>query len=167
MTISHNDNNIRIWNIINWECILNIQDINKSGYLYSACFLLNNEQIYIISSNFNLLNTPEMVKIFDLKGNQIDEIKESNDITYIIESYYDNNCSKNYIITGNLGCIKSYDFNEKKLYYKYYDKNNGTHLSVLIFQKDKITQLIESCFDGNITIWNFHSGQFVMIKLLN
>ena len=43
MTISLEDNNIRIWNLINWECILNIKNINKTGYLYSACFLYNNK----------------------------------------------------------------------------------------------------------------------------
>ena len=161
MTISLNDNNIRIWNIIDWECITNIKNVNKSGYLYSACFLFNNNSIYIISSNLNLLNISEPIKIFDLKGKQIDEFKDSNDITYIIEQYYDSNLSINFIISGNLGFIKSYDFNSKKLYYKYYDTNNGIHLSVLIYQTSKIVLLIESCFDGYISIWNFHSGQII------
>ena len=38
MTTSLDDNNIRIWNVLNWECILNLLNINTKGYLYSACF---------------------------------------------------------------------------------------------------------------------------------
>jgi len=161
MTISLEDNNIRIWNLINWECILNIKNINKMGYLYSACFLYNNKQIYIITCNFNLLNNPEFIKIFDFKGNKIREINKSDDITYIIETYYDKDISKNYIITGNLGFVKSYNVDKFELYHKYYEKENGTHLDILIHKKDKIIQLIESCFDGNISIWNFHTGKLL------
>ena len=158
MTISLDDNNIRVWKIDNWECIINIPNVNKEGYLYSATFLYNNNKLYIISSNFNLLKKPEMIKIYDINGNKLDEINESNDITYIIENYYDNDLGKNFIITGNLGSVKSYTFGNKELYNKYYDKENGTHLSLLIYKKNKNTNLIESCFDGNISIWNFHSG---------
>ena len=161
MSISLDDNNIRIWDICNWECILNIQNINSDGYLYSACFLYDKGKIYIVTSNFNLLNTPELIKIFDFNGHKINEIEESNEITYIISNYYDNNLSKNYIITGNLGFVKSYDFKKRKLYHKYCDKDNGTHLSALINKRNNIVELIESCFDGNIRIWNFHSGQLL------
>ena len=84
MTISLGDNNIRIWNLSNWECLVNISNVNFEGYLYSACFLYSDNQLYIISSNFNLLNMPENIKIFNLNGEKINEIQESNDITYII-----------------------------------------------------------------------------------
>ena len=161
MTISLDDNNIRIWNLFNWECILNISHANSDGYLYSACFLYSNKHLYIISSNFNLLNQPEFLKIFDLNGKKINEIKESNDITYIIENYYENDLQNNYIITGNLGSVKYYIFDKNKLYNKYYNKENGTHLSLLIYKANKSINLIESCFDGNISIWNFHTGELI------
>ena len=112
----------------------------------------------MITSNFNLLKMPEMIKIYDINGKKINEIKDSNDITYIIENYYDNDLSTNYIITGNLGSVKSYIFDKKEIYNNYYDKENGTHLSLLIYKTKNNTNLIESCFDGNISIWNFHSG---------
>ena len=161
MSISLDDNNIRVWNLINWECILNIQKINNDGYLYSACFLKENNKLYIITSNFNLLNTSELIKIFDFNGNKVSEISESNDITYIIKNYYDKNSSKNFIITGNLGYVKSYDFKKRELYHKYSDKDSGTHLSVLINDNDNLLKLIESCFDGKIRIWNFHTGKLL------
>jgi WD40 repeat protein len=53
MSVSSNDSNIRVWNVNGWECIFNFTNINKAGLLVSACFLKNNNQIYIVSSNFN------------------------------------------------------------------------------------------------------------------
>ena len=44
---------IIIYNVNNWECIQNFTNINNVGWLCSACFLKENNQIYIISSNFN------------------------------------------------------------------------------------------------------------------
>lgn len=161
MSISLDDNNIRVWSLSNWECILNIPKINDDGYLYSACFLNENNKLYIITSNFNLLNTSELIKIFDFNGNKLFEIDESNDITYIIKSYEDKKYSKNYIITGNLGYVKSYDFKKRELYHKYSDKDSGTHLSVLVNETDNLLKLIESCFDGKIRIWNFHTGKLL------
>lgn len=161
MTISLDDNNIRVWDVKNWESILNLKQVNNAGYLYSACFLYDKNQLYIVTSNFNLLNTPEVMRIYDFNSKKIDEIHESNDITYVVENYFDRNLSKNYIITCNLGFVKSYDFDNRQLYHKYTDKDNGTHLSVLVNDSDKIVKLIESCFDGNISIWNFHSGHLI------
>ena len=41
-------NNIEMWNIKNWECILNIQNIYEDGAIYSTCFLNDNNLNYII-----------------------------------------------------------------------------------------------------------------------
>ena len=51
ISISSNDNSIKLWNIYNFECILNLNDIYKEGWLLSACFLNDNNQIYIITCN--------------------------------------------------------------------------------------------------------------------
>jgi len=53
LLISPIDNNIKLWNIKNWNWLLNIKNINIAGTLDSACFLNNNNQIYILSSNNN------------------------------------------------------------------------------------------------------------------
>ena len=42
MSVSMIDNNIRIWNFNNWECIQNLTNINNVGWLLSACFLKEN-----------------------------------------------------------------------------------------------------------------------------
>ena len=159
LSISSTDNNIKVWNIQNLNCLLNIKNINKIGNLYSACFLNDNNQIYIIScnSNFNQ-NNFELIKVYDYRGNIIKEIKNSDDDTYFIDDYYDNKLSTNYILTGNLGYVKAYDYKNNKLYYKYSDNDNKIHSSIVINGVDKNIDLIESSDDGNIRIWDFHLG---------
>ena len=75
------------------------------GILLSACFLEDNNKIYIITSNRNEDGNTEYIKIFDLSGQKIKEMNNSNEEIYIIDIFYDNILSKNYIINGNYGCI--------------------------------------------------------------
>jgi len=158
MSISHKDNNIKIWNVYNWECILNLQDINKKGFLFSGGFLNSNNQNYIITSNLNYIDNPEAIKIFDFNGNKIKEIKNSNENIFFIESFYDYKTSKNYIIASHKNYVKSYNYNDNKLYKKYYENKNGLHKTFFLISNEEIIKLIDSCQDGNIRIWNFHSG---------
>ena len=160
MSISYNDNNIKIWNAYNWECILNLQNINQKGILFSGGFLNNNNQNYIITSNLNWVDNPEQIKIFNFNGNKIKEINNSNENTFFIDSFYDSKTSKNYIISSHENYVKSYNYNDNKLYKKYYENKNDfhNHLTAFIINNKEIIKLIESCNDGNIRIWNFHSG---------
>ena len=159
MSVSAKDNNLKLWSVNNWECILNINKVNNYGYLFSSCFLKEDNIIYIITCNLNKNGKSESMKVFDFNGKKLKEIKYSNEKTYFINTYYDNKLSKNYIITGNKGYIKSYDFKKNELYYKYSDKNNNdNHLSIITKENEGIIKLIESCNDGIIRIWNFHSG---------
>ena len=75
-----------------------------------------------------------------------------------IDTYYDKKFSKNYILTGNYGYVKSYDYDENKLYHKYCDNNSKAHDSIAININEDLIKLIESSEDGNIRIWNFDSG---------
>ena len=163
ISISLKNNNIKLWNINNYDCLLNIQNVNKEGTIDSACFLDdNNNNIYILSSNSNSKSNSEPIKIFDLKGNKIKEVNGSNDTTYFIDTYYDIKLNKIYIITGNKGYIKSYDYYNNKLYYKYYDNESKQgHPSIIISNTEKNTNLIESSWEGNIMIWNFHSSELL------
>ena len=163
MSLSAKDNNLKLWDIKTLECILDLKDVNSDGELYSACLLNDNNQNYIITSKYYWINvTYENIKIFDLNGNKIKEINDSDDNTYFIDSYYDEQLSKNYIITGNEGYIKSYDYNTNTLYFMYIDiDNNGEHRSIIINKYGYITELMESSLDGKIRIWNFHSGELL------
>ena len=161
ITISADNNNAKLWNIVNLELLVNIENINKDGLLYSSCFLNDNCQIYIISSNYNYSGNCEPIKVFDLNGKYIKEIYNSEDKTYFIDSYHDEKLDINYIITGNKNDIKVYDFDNDDIYKKYDDNDNKGHYSVVIYNKDIIIKLIESSDDKNIRIWNFHTGQLI------
>jgi len=159
LSISSNDNNLKVWNVNNWECIINIPNANKDGYLYSACFLNNNDEILILTSNAIKKGNSENIKAFDLKGKKIKEINNSNRSTFFIDIYYDDIVCKNYILTGNINYVKSYDYNKNEIYRKYHEKNdNKCHGSIIIKNNEEIIKLIESCADGHIRIWNFHLG---------
>ena len=108
--------------------ILNIINIYKFDYLQSACFLINNYESSIITCN---ISNQEPIKVFDFKGNKKKEINDSKDISYFIDVYYDNNLFKNYIITSNENDVKSYDYNENKLYHQY-SNNKESYLNIII-----------------------------------
>lgn len=61
------ENILKIWDTYNWEIILNINKVNILGYLISGCFLYDNNQDLIITSNCNYEGTSEPIKIFDFK----------------------------------------------------------------------------------------------------
>ena len=160
MSISMLDNNIKLWNINDIECLLSIKYIYTTGNI-SACFIKENDQDYIVTSNSNYPSNPEPIKVFDFYGNQKKEIKYSNDNAFVIESYYDQKLSNNYIITGNRGYVKSYDFDKNKKYKKYYDNDNKCHKSIIIYNCNDIVKMVESSYDGNIRLWNFHTGELL------
>ena len=91
----------------------------------SACFLVDeiNIQNYIVTSNYNFFYNSEPIKIFDFQGAFIKEVNESFLKTFFIESYLD------YIITGNIGYIKSYHYKENNTYQKYHDTSNNSFQS--------------------------------------
>ena len=126
MSISDKDNNIKIWDVKNFECVLNLTNINKNGILNSACFLNINKELYIITSHNQdkYSDNIEPIKVFDLKGKKIKQIKDSNIQTFFVDIYYDDNINKNYIITGNYRLCRSYDYNSNKIYQKYNDIEN-------------------------------------------
>ena len=78
MTISCYENHLKIWNINNWDILVNLKKTNDSGYLNSACFLNEINHIYIITSNFNY-SSAEQIKVFDFNRNKIKEINNSNE----------------------------------------------------------------------------------------
>ncbi len=166
ISLSEDDNNLKLWNINNLECLLNIIKVNKYGWLSSAYFLNDNNNNYIITNNKKEDSNTiiENIKIFDFNGNVIKRINNSNYSTIFIDTYYDNNLSKIFIITGNEGFNQSYDYNENKQYFKYCDnpKEINRHMCLRIDDTEKIIKMIESSCAGVIRIWDFHSA-----KLLN
>jgi hypothetical protein len=81
------------------------------------------------------------------------EINNSKDNVFFIDSYYDKNTNTNYIITGNYGYVKSYNYNQNKLYHKYCDANEEGHFSFIINNIEDKTYVLDSGDDGKIRIW--------------
>ena len=165
------NNNIKLWNINNWECLLSLEKIYKKDNLL-ATFLISNNENYITTCNYRIYKdeNTEPIKILDFKGNQIKIINDSNENTYFIDVYYDKNLLKNYIITGNEGHIKSYDYNSNIVYHKYCDKNRdkGICFSSIIIKDINIIKIISSFNNGFIKIWNFHNENLLnKIKICN
>ena len=157
LTVSFEENNLKVWNLIKNELLCSIKNIHKTKTLVTACILKDKMNNYIITPG-----TPsDYINILTLKGELIGRINNSNETTNFIESYYDNKSYKNFILTANEGYVKSYDFNEKKNYRKYDDNSGSDHLSLIINNYGNIIELIESCWDGNIRIWNFNTGKLL------
>ncbi len=167
LSISDKDNNLKVWDIKNFVCILNLMNANKEGSLNSACFLKEKNKIYILTSNsfdnYRGINY-EPIKVFDLTGKKLKEINESNLETYLVDKYYNEKTNKNYVISGNICFCRSYDFAKNKIYQKYNDKGSEFfgHTSLVVYPDEKITKLIESSIGGFLRIWDFDTG-----KLLN
>lgn len=157
MSIAGEKNNIKLWDFSNWSCIINILNIYEFGLLFSSCFLNeNNIDDSILTSSSSSENG---IKIYDFSGNFIKLINGSNDKTLFIDSFYDEINSKLYIITGNDGYAKSYDYMENKLYHKYIEDGDSWHCSIKINKSQNILKLIDSCWkDDFLRIWDFHSG---------
>ena len=45
-------NNVKLWNTNNWEYIHHFEEIYRKGELYSACFLIENKNIFIVTCNY-------------------------------------------------------------------------------------------------------------------
>ena len=163
MSVSRSNNNLKIWSLKNFNCILTIESINKGGILNSACFLNYQNNIYIVTSNRNWLE-PDPIKIYNFKD-IISGLKDSRNNTFFIDIYYDKNNKKTYIVSGNEGNIISYNFEERDKYKVYCEEfeNNVFHQSFKIYESNYRTKLIESCdgFSGIIRIWEFHSAQLL------
>lgn len=165
MSISRGDNNIKIWNLTNYNCVLNMENVNANGILNSACFLNYNNDNYIVTSNRNWEN-PEWMKVYNLKGEKITQIKNSKRNTFFVDVYNDNVNDIVFIISGNEGNVVSYNYNENEVYNVYCEEfeNDVFHLSFKIYEEkgrhNTVIKLIESS-DGNngkIRIWDFHKA---------
>ena len=160
ISISSYDSNIKLWNINNWECLLNLKKINQNGALISACFFSYLNENYIISSNLSFMGNADFINVIDFNGNIVKRLDDYDYGTIFIDTYYDAQTDNNYIITSNIGYSKSYKYNEDKLYNKYIDNKNDLEIrfSILINNKKDVVEMLESDRSGYIRIWDFHSG---------
>ena len=162
LSLSSGDNNIKIWDLINWKCIFNFKNIYDIGSILSACFLIDEkfEYNYIIVCNFFMYN----IKLIDLSGQKEKNKEIENNIStnLFIDKYYDTEKNKYYIITGNNWNVNSYDLNNKILYHTYETIKSTNHKTAHIFKDNKnIAKIIFPCKEGYLLIFNFHTGEII------
>ena len=97
--------NIKLWEFINFACIMNLEKAHRNGFIFSLCILPLKNNNYIISSSGSDL---ENIRLWDFKGNKIKEINNSKERTGYIDIYHSLNKDLNYIIIANYGNIQSY-----------------------------------------------------------
>ena len=160
LTISASSNDVKLWNMNNIECLFHLQHIYNEGDLHSICFLNDNNNILIVCCNCDPERNLGAITIFDFQGNKVKEITDCNEPTYFIDSFYDNKKLKSYIISTHIKYVKSYDYENNHLYFKY-DNGDLSHFSFDIYRSDNedIIKIIVSCWNGIIRIWNFHTGE--------
>ena len=167
ISLSKDNNNLKVWNINNFECILNMVKVYEQGCLSSACFL-NDNNIFILMCNYDSAkNEKTYIKLYDLNGKKKKKIKDSNYDAIFIDTYFDKKLSKLFIISGNKGCFISYDYSENKKYFIYKENNQDNYKdnyfksSIIIDDNKGLTKLIGSSCGGFIGIWNFHLGDLL------
>ena len=163
MSVSCEDNNVKLWDFNNWECILDLKNVNPNGVLRGSCFLKDNDKYYIVTSNSRIQYlyegfTPEPIKIYDLQGNKVKEIAGSNDDTLFVDVYYAD--KKKYIVACNDKNLKAYDYEEGKLFKTFIETDLSNYMAI-IHREGEVTKLIGSNYDGKVRIWNFNSGELL------
>ena len=79
---------------------------------------------YIVKSNYFKANELNFIQVFNFNGSITKVINNSNESTFFIDIYYDKKISNIFIIAGNKGYIKSYDYKNNILKNKYFVKEN-------------------------------------------
>lgn len=170
------DKFIKIWNLTNQYTLLYkfSPDYNYqiNTYLLSENILFYNNNIYIITSAYEINSLGYEILIYEQKNlknenipHTFEKLENSKDNTnYLGVSYEQNNP---YILAGNLGNIKVFDFSEKKLICKFDDNNIKTnYISVIIKENnEKKKNVIASSFDGYLRIWEFNNLNKMIYKI--
>ena len=153
------------------EKLTKIYGFNTAGALYSSCFYEIYDIIYILTTNISWHDMNGNIKVFDLQGYKIKEIPNSNDRAIFIDTYYDSNFDKNFIVTCNRkGRINIYDFKNNALFKKYDDNDNNYKFLIngfVVDEREPIKKLIKSCYEALIKIWDFYKGNLIKRIMFN
>ena len=163
LSVSATDNNVRMWDINNLEFIITINNINRHGFTKSACILNFNNDLFIVTSNYSHSEVQEPIRLYNMDGYKIKEINYKNNQTYFIDIYHDKQFDIKYIITGNLGFVRTYNYTNDCKYHRYNDDDDEEyeHYKVIIYNKDNNTKIISTGKERQIIIWDFHSTELL------
>ena len=154
-------NNIKIWNLNNYQCILNLKEMEIDYVSVSQVSFMNHKNnIYIVLSKAPFPSP--ICKLFDLFGIQLKEINFESNINYIT-TYNDDDLTKTYIIISFSSMIKSYNYKEGKIYKFYLNIGRNYIYNLLVINKDRIWEptRVFANYGNYVTIWNFHTGEML------
>ena len=150
------DKHIKIWELKTFQQILSIPSIHLDNYVYSVHILCDQKENtnYVITSSQN-----DRMKLYDFKGTYLGFFGLNNENTFFIDTYYDSKKETYYVINATSSDVKSYIFKTRDLYQKYEGFPQSWHMSAIVNEVNGQQILIESDGNGNIRIWDFHSGK--------
>ena len=134
-------------------------------HFHASFILIDNKYFIVLKPS----NEEDCIRIFTFNGGTIQKIGCYLPTTFIDVFYEEPNKYNTYIITGHYGCVKSFKLNNVE-YNNYLDDHSlsdYSHPSGIIHKNEKISELIESCEDGIIRMWNFHTGLLLKKIALN
>ena len=153
------DRSIKIWNIDNLESsILTIENAHSNGFIFSPCILSHQylNENYIISGADD-----EFIKIFDFKGNVYQNYIKMDEYINFLDTYYDKDENRFFIINGNSANIKVFNLSDLSVYNIYIPKWHSSHAQIILHQNkyNNLVELIDSDMKGFIHVWDFHSAE--------
>ena len=173
------DKYIKIWNLTDQYKLIYKKkpdyDYRVNTYLLSENLLFYNNKNYLITSAYEIGSKGYEILFYDIgleNKNKEDskqlnyyKINNSKDNTNYLKIYYENyddNCIP-YIVAGNYGNIKIFDFSKKSLLHIYNEKRKVlNYLSIIInVNKKNEKNVIASGDDGFLRIWDFNSTNLI------
>ena len=92
----------------------------------------------------------------------IKEINYKNNQTFFIDIYNDRQFDIVYIITGNFGFVRTYNYTNDCKYHRYNDGNEYyEHYKVIIYNKSDEPKIIAAGKERVVLIWDFHSTELL------
>jgi len=170
-------NFIKVWNLNNLECILNIDFRNMNPtprnnfynhmpehrILNSICFINNENNIHIIASSVRMPQT-QLIHIYNLRGEKIKEINNKKVQNYFVDTFYDDKFSKNYLIISTNADIRAIDYNDTKNM-KHYTPVNEEPIKVTTIKNIEINRKLH--LDDNHVIRDVRYAEgphYILVK---
>ena len=147
ISASAKENNLKLWNVDNFDCLHEFKKNNNNKLLNLFCFLFNDNSIYIVRSG----NKDFPIQVYDMNENKIKDIEGSNHKINVLSAYNNKARNKTYILAINDKIIKAYDYSLNELYNEY-SSNVKERINSICIDENK---LIGLCYGGYILIWDF------------
>ena len=155
------DRSLKIWDLYNNDApLLTIENAHSNGFSFSPCILSNEK----LNENFIISGADdEFIKIFDFKGKFLDKQIKVGDYVNYLDTYYDANKGKIFIINGTSRGLKVHDFDDCSIYNTYYEKEQSAHAYIILYKNENKNrmELIDADMKGFIRIWDFHSAKLL------